>query len=45
VTYVVHSYPDDVRLCDSHSSLHPVELHETRCTGAACVICGVGVQR
>lgn len=38
-TYVVHSYPDTVRLCDRHKSLHPVEPHETLCSGAFCAVC------
>ena len=39
-TYFVHSYPDDVRLCDRHKSLHPVELMETLCLGPGrCSIC------
>lgn len=41
-TYFVHSYPDDVRLCDRHKSLHPVEMGETLCMGSACGICADG---
>jgi hypothetical protein len=39
-TYVVHSYPDTVRLCDGHKSLQGrLEPFETRCTGAGCSLC------
>jgi hypothetical protein len=38
-TYVVHSYPDTVRLCDRHKSLHPVEVGERLCVGAGCDLC------
>jgi hypothetical protein len=38
-TYIVHSYPDTVRLCAGHSSLHPVEPHEVRCVGSRCAVC------
>jgi hypothetical protein len=39
-TYIVHSYPDTVRLCDRHKWLHPVEVGERLCVGAACALCG-----
>jgi hypothetical protein len=39
-TYYVHSYPDNVRLCDRHKHLHPVEIGERLCLGPGrCELC------